>query len=175
MWQHLIPQHVFPPSFSLCPPPRRLQRPTAQCQCHRSSGCIVQRWDETSCYLYLKWKPRNTSHFFQITGGLMAQAVRRSPPTAGGPEFASRSLHVGFVVDETGSGQVFHGVSPVFPLPQISFHHFSTLISSISFHFIRPCDGASGVVSRHLCYSQTYNIGASSHLIPRPDLVLNTS
>ena len=25
-----------------------------------------------------------------------------------------------------------------FPLPQISFHHFSTLISSISFHFISP-------------------------------------
>ena len=46
-----------------------------------------------------------------------------------------------------------------FPLPQISFHHFSTLISSISFHLIRPCDGASGVVGRHPCYSQTYNIG----------------
>ena len=46
-----------------------------------------------------------------------------------------------------------------FPLPQISFHHFSTLISSISFHFISPCDGASGVVSRHPCYSRTYNIG----------------
>ena len=62
-----------------------------------------------------------------------------------------------------------------FPLPQISFHHFSTLISSISFHFISPCDGASGVVGRHPCYSRTYNIGASSHLIPRPDLVLDTS
>ena len=62
-----------------------------------------------------------------------------------------------------------------FPLPQISFHHFSTLISSISFHFIRPCSGASGVVGRHPCYSRTYNIGASSHLIPRPDLVLDTS
>ena len=62
-----------------------------------------------------------------------------------------------------------------FPLPQISFHHFSTLISSISFHFISPCDGASGVVGRHPCYSWTYNIGASSHLIPRPDLELDTS
>ena len=62
-----------------------------------------------------------------------------------------------------------------FPLPQISFHHFSTLISSISFHFIRPCDGASGVVGRHPCYLRTYNIGASSHHIPRPDLVLDTS
>ena len=62
-----------------------------------------------------------------------------------------------------------------FPLPPISFHHFSTLISSISFHFILPCDGASGVVGRHPCYSRTYNIGASSHHIPRPDLVLDTS
>ena len=62
-----------------------------------------------------------------------------------------------------------------FPLPQISFHHFSTLISPISFHFIRPCDGVTGVVGRHPCYSLTYNIGASSHLIPRPDLVLDTS
>ena len=62
-----------------------------------------------------------------------------------------------------------------FPLPQISFHHFSTLISAISFHFISPCDGASGVVGRHPFYSRTYNIGTSSHLIPRPDLVLDTS
>ena len=62
-----------------------------------------------------------------------------------------------------------------FPLPQISFHHFSILISSISFHFIRPFDGVSGVVGRHPCYSGTYNMGAASHLIPRPDLVLDTS
>ena len=75
-----------------------------------------------------------------------------------GLEFASRSLHVGFVVDERGLGRFFTGFLP-FPLPQISFHHFSTLISSISFHFTRPCDGASGVVGRHPCYSRTYNIG----------------
>ena len=62
-----------------------------------------------------------------------------------------------------------------FPLPQISFHHFCTLIPSISFHFISPCDGASGVVGRHPCYSRTYNIGASSRLIPRPDLVWDAS
>ena len=62
-----------------------------------------------------------------------------------------------------------------FPLPQISFHRFSTLISSTSFHFIRPCDGASSVVGRHPWYARTYNTGASSHHIPRPDLVLDTS
>ena len=51
-----------------------------------------------------------------------------------GPEFASRSLHVGFVVDETGSGQGFHGVSPVFP-----YHKFHSTISphsSYPFRFI---------------------------------------
>ena len=31
------------------------------------------------------------------------------------------------------------------------------------------------MVGRHPCYSWTYNIWASSHLIPRPDLVLDTS
>ena len=54
-------------------------------------------------------------------------------------------------------------------------YRYSTLISSILFHIISPCDGASGVVGRHPCYSLTYNLGASSHLIPRPDLVLDTS
>ena len=109
--------------------------------------------------------------------------VRRSLPTAGLP--SSRLRHSMWVswwmkrdldrffscLPITGFSQGFSR----FPLPQISFHHFSTLISSISFHFISPCDGASGVVSRHPCYSRTYNIGTSSHLIPRPDLVLDTS
>ena len=49
-----------------------------------------------------------------------------------GPEFASRSLHVGFVVDETGPGQVFHGVSPVF-----LYHKFHSTISPHSSHPFR--------------------------------------
>ena len=49
-----------------------------------------------------------------------------------GPEFASRSLHLGFVVDETGSGQVFHGVSPVSP-----YHKFHSTISPHSSHPFR--------------------------------------
>ena len=108
---------------------------------------------------------------FQSGGGLVAQAVRRSPPTAGVP-----SLHLGHSmwVSWWTKRDFSRGFSR-FPLPQISFHHFSKLISSISFHFISPCDGASGVVGRHPCYSRTYNIWASSHLIPRPDLVLDTN
>ena len=102
-------------------------------------------------------------------GGLVAQAVRRSPPTAGVP--SSRPGPSMWVSWWTKRGLGFSR----FPLPQISFHHFSTLISSISFHFISPCDGASGVVGQHPYYSRAYNIGASSHLIPRPDLVLDTS
>ena len=47
-------------------------------------------------------------------------------------EFASRSLHVGFVVDETGSGKVFHRVSPVFP-----YHKFHSTISPHSSHPFR--------------------------------------
>ena len=49
------------------------------------------------------------------------------------------------------------------------------LFHLVSFHFIHPCYGATGMVSWHPCYSLTFNIGVSSHLIPRPDLVLGTS
>ena len=67
-----------------------------------------------------------------------------------------------------GRNGVWVGFSRGFSLfPYHNFHStiFSTLISSISFHFICPCDGASGVVGRHPCYSRTYIIGVSSHLI----------
>ena len=60
-----------------------------------------------------------------------------------------------------------------FPLPPISFHHFSTLISSVSFH--PPLWWCVRRGRPDPCYSRTYNLGASSHLIPRPDLVLDTS
>ena len=36
--------------------------------------------------------------------GLVAQAVKALASHRWGPEFASRSLHVGFMVEETGSG-----------------------------------------------------------------------
>ena len=56
-------------------------------------------------------------------------------PRQGGHEFASRSLHVDFVVDEFVWVVFPRGFSS-FPQPLILFHHFSTLISIISFHFI---------------------------------------
>ena len=104
----------------------------------------------------------------------MAQAVRCSPLTTGVP---SSRLGPSMWVS-CGRNGVWVGFSrgfSHFPLPQLSFHHFSTLISSISFHFISPCDGALGVAGRHPCYSRTYTLGASSHLIPRPNLVLDMS
>ena len=104
----------------------------------------------------------------------MAQAVRRSPPTAGSRVRVSVTP-CGFRGGRNGVWVGFSRGFSRFPLPQIAFHHFSILVSSISFHFISPCDGASGMVGRHPCYSRTYNLGASSHLIPRPELVLDTS
>ena len=59
-----------------------------------------------------------------------------------------------------------------FPLPQISFHHFSTLISSISFHFIRPCDGTTGVIGRYPCNSDFQCITSQFHYISTLDPVL---
>ena len=73
-----------------------------------------------------------------------------------------------------GLGRFFTGFLPFSPTTNFISPCLHTH-SSISFHFIRPCDGVSGVVGRHPCYSRTYNIGASSHLIPRPILVLDTS
>ena len=61
-------------------------------------------------------------------------------------EFASRSLHVGFVVDETGSGYAFLGVSPVFP-----YHKFHFTISPHSSHQFRFI--SSGLVMVHQAWS----------------------
>ena len=60
-----------------------------------------------------------------------------------------------------------------FPLPQISFHHFSTLILFISFHLISStpvmvCQTwSAGILAIH-------NVGTSSHLIPLPGPVSDT-
>ena len=65
----------------------------------------------------------------------MVQAVSRSPPAAAlGSEFASRSLHMGFVMDETRSGYVFLWVCPV--LSGLKFHSTICPYSSRLFHFI---------------------------------------
>ena len=108
---------------------------------------------------------------FVRRGGLVAQAVRRSPPTAAlGSRVRVSVTPCGFRGGRNGVWVGFSWGFSRFPLPEISFHHFSTLISSISFHFIRPCDGASGVIDRHPCYSQIFNKGGFivSHFSSRP-------
>ena len=78
-----------------------------------------------------------------------------------GPGYASRSLHVGFMMDEKESGEVFLGISPI-----LRCHKFnSTIFPHVAFH--NPCDGESGVVDQHPCKSQAFNKGTSSHLIPQ--------
>ena len=106
--------------------------------------------------------------FKKKKGGLVAQAVRRSPPTAGVP--TSRLGHSMWVSwwTKRGLGRFFMGFLPFSPTTNFIPPFLHT-------HLIRPCNGASGVVGRHPCYSQTYNLGASSHLILRPDLVSDTS
>ena len=53
-----------------------------------------------------------------------------------GPEFSSRSIHVWFRVGRNGVWVGFSRGFYRFPLPQITFHNFSTLTSFISLHFI---------------------------------------
>ena len=70
-------------------------------------------------YFFYSFLLRLTLH----EGGSVAQAVSRSIPTSG--VTSSRLYHL--VVDETVSGKVFLGISPVFPdrFPY-SFHFISS-------------------------------------------------
>ena len=63
------------------------------------------------------------------------------------------------------------------PLGERQRWHLST-ISVVSYYILilnRPCDGASGVVGRYPCYSQTFNKGDSSQPILRPGSMSDTS
>ena len=100
-------------------------------------------------------------------GGLLTQANRRSPLTAG--ISSSRLGHSMWYSwwTKCGLGRFFSRFLPFSPtknfIPPFLHTHLAHLVS---FHFISPCDGVIGVVDRHPCYSQIFNIGSSSHLIP---------
>ena len=113
--------------------------PTMSCTKQHRSDVIVN----------VKCKPRD----------LMAQAVRHSSSTARVPSSRlSHSMWVSWWAKR--SLRWFSRGFSHFTLPQISFYHFSTLISFISFHFISPTHVmVSCVVGRHSCYSQTFNKG----------------
>ena len=57
-------------------------------------------------------------------------------------------------------------------MSQISFHHFPTLISFILFHFICPCDGASGKVGWYPWYSQIFRGFIAFHPSTWPCIVI---
>ena len=85
---------------------------------------------------------------FSSWGTSMLQTVWRSPPTTGNP-----SLHLNhymWVSWWTTQGMFFLGCLLFSPAPNfiLPFLH-SHLIQSFSFHFIHPCDGASGLEGRH--------------------------
>ena len=110
------------------------------------------------------------SSFGILVSGSMAQAVRRSPPTARIP--SSRLCR-------DGRKGVWIGFSPGFfhfPLPQVSFRDLSTFMSFVSFHFT-----SSAPVMVHQAWSagiltiKTFNKAVSSDLIPRPGSVSDTS
>ena len=100
----------------------------------------------------------------------MAQAVRRSPPIAG--VLSSRLGHAMWISwwTKRGLGRFFRGVSPVFP-----YHKSHSTISPRSSHPFRFCSSALVMVHQAWSASTLATHGPSSHLIPRPDLVLDTS
>ena len=105
-------------------------------------------------------------------GGLVAQAVRHSPPTAGIPSLRlDHSMWVSWWT-KRGLGMFFTGFLPFSPttnfMPPFLHTH---LIHFVSFHPpLWWCVRRGRPVPFLLKY-----IGASSHLFPRPVLVLDTS
>ena len=95
--------------------------------------------------------------------------VRRSSPIAGS-RVSILVTPYGFRGGRNGAWIGFLMLSPCH-----KFHSTISYLSSHLFHFIRPYDDASGVVGRHPFYSQIFNKGASSPVIPRPGPVSNMS
>ena len=123
---------------------------------------VVYMWTLASPswgYLYL---------YHYISSCLVVQPVTRSPPIR-----VALVTPCGFLDGQNKVRVGFSRDCSRFPLTQISINHFSTLISFISLQFISTCDGATGVVSLHPCYSLAF-IGASMRLISRPGPMSDT-
>ena len=120
--------------------------------------CYLLNTLETMVFSNVLLKFRQDNWFKITTHIMLTKATSwrkrldaRLPPL--GSRVRVSFLPCGFRGGRNGVWVGFSGGFSRFSLPWISFHHFSTLISSISFHFIRPCDDASGVVGRHPCSS----------------------
>ena len=84
-------------------------------------------------------------------GGFVAQAVGRSPPTSWVPSSRLGDSMWVWWWTKRSQGRFFLEILP-FSLATNFIHRFFTLIHLVSFHCIRPCDGASRVVGQHPCY-----------------------
>ena len=93
----------------------------------------------------------------------VVQPIRCLPPTAGVP---SSRLNHSMWASWTKSSlcRFFSGFLTFSPTTNFIPPFFHTHL----FRFIRPCDGASGLIRRHPYCSQTFNKEASSHLSTRP-------
>ena len=104
----------------------------------------------------------------------MTQAVKSLRLTSGLP--SSRLGHFMRVSWWTNwsMGKFFSGFVLFFPtinfIPPFHLVHFS----SFQFISIFPVNGPTDVVGRHHCYSKTFNMGASCHLIARLGPVSDT-
>ena len=111
-----------------------------------------------------------------VISSFVAQAVRQLPPSAGVPSL--RLIHSTWVLwwKKRRLGRFFSRFLQFSPATNFIPPFLDThLIHFVSFNFTRPCDDAPGVVGRHPFYSQSFNVGASTHLIPRSDTVSDMS
>ena len=126
-----------------------------------SQSCAEQFTDEGNISSVTQFMATSRQCFIQRSnkiilvqqGGLVAQAVRRSPPTTGVPSsHLGPSMWVSWWTKRglgrffTGFGQDFHGVSPVFPYQK--FHSTLSPHSSHPFRFI-----SSALVMVHQAWS----------------------
>ena len=129
------------------------------------SPCFAVPLQEAQKFSAIDYTTIDFAAKWLVPGGSVAQAVRRPVPPLGSRVRASVT-QCGFYGGQNGVWVGFFiRVSPV--LLCAKFHSAISPHLPHSFHFIPTCDGAFG---RLPCYSQTFNKGATSHLIPRPAL-----
>ena len=88
----------------------------------------------------------------------MAETVRCSRQISGVPSSRlGHSMRVSWWT-KRGLRRFFSGFSR---FPYHKFYFTISPYSSLSFHFMSPCDGATGVVDRHSCYSLTFILGVN--------------
>ena len=130
--------------------------------------CLVG-WSWVSCQMKLTQKKSIYICIYAhtLTQELRGKVVSHSLPTAGVPSsHSSHSMWFSWWVNQSlGSGLLPFSFATNSISPFLHTH----LIHFVLYHFICPCDGASGLVSRRPCYSQTtkYRGSITSHSLIR--------